>query len=250
MLNALVMLAIIEIFICYDMLLGLTRLLDPGRAFEAIEGLARRASWQIFALMRGYRQVRLDYENLSGRELPERFLLVTNHQSLLDIPLCILLFPGHRLRFVAKRELGTGLPFVSLLLRMQGHALVRRSGDATQAMRSLLRFARRCEREGSCPVVFPEGTRSRDGEMGAFHTAGVRKVLAETPLPMVVAVLDGGWRIARAESVIRNLKGARIRVRVLAVTPTIGAKREVLESLETARATIAEGLAELRAESD
>jgi 1-acyl-sn-glycerol-3-phosphate acyltransferase len=245
MLNVLVVASIIILFIGFDLLLGLMTLLAPGRAFETREGFSRTAVRLIFSLMRSYSRVRLVFENVSGRELPERFLLVGNHQSLLDIPVSIALFPGRALRFVAKRELGAFVPFVSLVLRSQGHALVRRHGDAAEAMRTIRRFAHRCAAEGSCPVIFPEGTRSRDGRVGAFHTAGVRKILAETPLPMVVAVYDGAWRVAGLSGVIMRLRGARFRVRVLSVSPPLSAKREVLRAIAGAREQIVASLAAL-----
>ncbi len=199
--------------------------------------------------MRLYCRVGLEYENRSGSELPERFLLVANHQSLLDIPVCFALFPGRRLRFVAKWELRDGIPFVSLILRIQGHALIRRDGEATQAMRSIRRYARRCEREGTCPVIFPEGKRSLDGEVGVFHTAGVRKILDETALPVVAAVLDGGWRVAKLKDILKNLGEARFRVRVLSVTPVLSAKKEVLVALAAAREEIAAGLKSMRSKA-
>jgi 1-acyl-sn-glycerol-3-phosphate acyltransferase len=246
--NGLVIIAIILLFISYEILLSLSRFLSPGRAFEITERLYKRAVHQIFNLMGTYCGVRLEFVNGSGRELPKRFLLVANHQSLMDIPVCIALFHEHKVRFVAKRELGSGIPFVSLILRSQGHALIKRRGDAPQAMRSILHFARRCEREGTCPVIFPEGTRSLDGTVGVFHTAGVRKVLAENPLPLVAAVIDGGWRIAKVKDLFRNLKGARYRVRILSISPSISKKKDVLEALERAREEIAIGLARMRAE--
>jgi 1-acyl-sn-glycerol-3-phosphate acyltransferase len=246
--NAVVIVAIVLLFVSYQFLLSLSRFLRPGRAFDTTERYYKRAVRQIFNLMNAYCRVRLEYENRSGRELPKRFLLVSNHQSLMDIPAFIALFPQRKVRFVAKRELGSGIPFVSLILRSQGHALIKRSGDAPQAMRSILRFARRCDREGTCPVIFPEGTRSRDGSVGVFHTAGVRKILTETPLPLVVAVIDGGWRIARLKSLLRNLQGVRFRVRVLSVTQTLSEKKDVLDALASAREEISLGLAAMRAE--
>jgi 1-acyl-sn-glycerol-3-phosphate acyltransferase len=246
MLSGLVVTSIIALFVCYEILLNLSHLLNPGQTFEITEGFARRSVRHIFNLMRTYCRVRLEFENLSGQELPPRFLLIANHQSLMDIPVCIALFSDRRVRFVAKRRLGRGVPFVSHILRSQGHALVEKSGDATHAMRTLLRFARRCDREGTCPIIFPEGTRSRDGAVGVFHTAGVRKILAETSLPVVVAVLDGGWRIAKLADLFSRLEGARFRVRVVSVTPTLSAKKEVLEAISRAREDIVAGLAEMR----
>jgi 1-acyl-sn-glycerol-3-phosphate acyltransferase len=248
MLNALVIVSILILFGCYDVLLTLSRFLAPSRAFETTEFFAKRSVRHIFSLMRSYCRVRIELENLSGRGLPEKFLLVVNHQSLMDIPACIALFPERMLRFVAKRELGDGIPFVSLILRSQGHALIRRKGDATQAMRSIRRYARRCQREGTCPVIFPEGTRSLDGEVGEFHTAGVRKILGETALPIVVAVLDGGWRIAKVKDLVKNLRGVRFRMHVLSVSEPLTEKKEVLEAISVAREDIVEGLRRMRSE--
>jgi 1-acyl-sn-glycerol-3-phosphate acyltransferase len=248
MLNGLVVTSIIVLFIYYEILLDICRLLNPGRAFEITEGIARRSVRHIFKLMRAFCRVRLEFENLSGRELPERFLLIANHQSLMDIPVCIASFSDRRVRFVAKRRLGWGVPFVSRILRSQGHALIERSGDATHTMRSLLRFARRCEREGTCPIIFPEGTRSLDGAVGVFHTAGVRKILAETYLPIVVAVFEGGWRIAKLADLFSKLDGARFRVRVISITPPLSAKMEVLDAISRAREDIVVGLAAMRSE--
>jgi 1-acyl-sn-glycerol-3-phosphate acyltransferase len=248
MLNGLVIIAILLIFFGYEVLLGLSRFLSPVRAFAWNERLFKRVAHQIFNLMGTYRKVSLAFENRSGRELPERFLLISNHQSLMDIPAFIELVSGRNLRFVAKRELGKGFPFVSNILRTQGHALVERDGDASQAMRAILRFTRRCEKECTCPVIFPEGTRSRDGDLGIFHTAGVRKILTETPLPVVVAVIDGGWRIAGARAMLRNLRGVRFRVRVLSVSQPLSAKKEVLEGIARAHDDIELGLATMRKE--
>jgi 1-acyl-sn-glycerol-3-phosphate acyltransferase len=246
--NSLVIVSILLLFIYYEFLLSLSRFLRPGRVFELNEGYFQRAVHRIFIMMSAYCRVSLEYKNSSGQELPERFLLVSNHQSLMDIPAYIALFPERKVRFVAKRELGVGVPLVSTILRSQGHALIKRDGDATQAMRSILRFARRCEKEGTCPVIFPEGTRSRDGYVGSFHTAGVRKILAETPLPIVVAVIDGGWRIARFKALILHLRGVRFRVRVLSVTRPLSAKKEVLDAIAKAREDISLGLAAMREE--
>jgi 1-acyl-sn-glycerol-3-phosphate acyltransferase len=247
--NAFVVTAILMLFAWYNILVGLLRILIPGKAAETTEEFARSSVRHIFSLMGFYCGVRLEIENRSGKELPSRFLLVTNHQSLIDIPVLMSLFPERKLRFVAKRELGDGIPWVSMILRTQGHALVRREGDAARSMRSIVRFAGRCRAEGTCPVVFPEGTRSRDGEVGPFRTAGVRKILSETPLPLVAAVLDGGWRVAKLRDVIRNLGGAEFKVRILSVDPSTAAKKEALAAIEKAREDIASSLEAMRLES-
>jgi 1-acyl-sn-glycerol-3-phosphate acyltransferase len=249
MLNGIMVASIIEVLVSFGIALGIAQVLFPRKSFSITQKLVWRVAHHIFNAMKAFVGATLEFENCSGQELPERFLLVTNHQSLMDIPLLIDQFSMRRIRFVAKKELGRGVPFVSLVLRSQGHALITRKGDATRAMRTILKMTRRCEAEGTCPVIFPEGTRSRDGQVGEFHTAGVRKILDETPLPMVVAVIDGGYRLSKLENVIGDISGIRFRVRVLDVTPPLSAKREVLSALEKARADIAAGLVELRKEA-
>jgi len=247
MINALVVAAIILQFVGYDIVLRLGRALRPSRAGQLTERIEKLAVGKIFTLLRTFCGFDLGFEDSSGSPLPGRFLLVANHQSLLDIPVAMALMPGHRLRFVAKKELGVGIPLVSAMLRNEGHALVRRKGDAAQAMATLARFARRCRRDGSCPVVFPEGTRSRDGEVGTFHTAGVRRVLGEEALPIVVAVMDGGWQVAKIGDIVRRMDGVRCRMRILATLPAPKGRKEVLAAMEEARALVVAALGSMRA---
>jgi len=242
----LVVLCVLLLFVLDEMRLQAARVTRGEKAAEAVDRYCARVVDQIFYLLRIYCGFRLEYEDRYGAELPERFMLVTNHQSLLDIPLCMKMVASRRLRFVAKKELGLGIPFVSSLLRTQGHALVKRKGDASHAMASLRRFARRCRMDGTCPIIFPEGTRSRTGELGVFYTAGVRKVQDEEPLPMVVAAIDGGWRVARLKEFIRNGRGSSYRFRLAAVLPAPKGKKETLEAIAKARAIIAAELADMR----
>jgi 1-acyl-sn-glycerol-3-phosphate acyltransferase len=246
MLNAIAIIGIIFVFCAYEVLLRFVRLVAPGESFANTQAFVRRSVRHIFSILKAYCRVELEFENRSGHELPARFLLVANHQSLLDIPVCIALFPEHRLRFVAKRELGDGIPFVSFILRKQGHALIRRQGDASQSMRTIKRFAKRCSKENTCPVIFPEGTRSRDGQLGTFHTAGVRKILEIEAVPIVVAVIEGSWRVGKIGDAFKNLQGTKFQVRVLSITEAMDKKKDILDTLARAREDIDRELTALR----
>jgi 1-acyl-sn-glycerol-3-phosphate acyltransferase len=246
MLVILVVICVFALFFRYDLQLRAARFIYRGKAVQLVDRYCARVVDRIFALLKTYCGFGLEFENRSGGELPERFMLIANHQSLLDIPVCIKTVASRRLRFVAKKELGGGVPFVSSVLRTQGHALVKRRGDSAQTMSTLHRFARRCRRDGTCPVVFPEGTRSRDGSMGTFYTAGVRKVQDEEPLPMVVAAIDGGWRVATFKDFVRNARGSRYRFRLAAVLPAPRGKKETLEAIAKARSIIDAELSDMR----
>ena len=46
------------------------------------------------------------------------------------------------------------------------------------------------------PVIFPEGSRSKDGNLKTFHAAGFRRFLNAAPMPVAVCAVDGGWKIS------------------------------------------------------
>lgn len=144
-----------------DLRIRLLFLLAPSRTawreFDRLQYLGCR--W-IVRLARVYGGLKVVRESAPGVTIPGSALIVANHQSLVDIPMLIYAFPGRSLRFVAKRELKFGLPAFSVALRKGRHALIERRGGMSANERRLRRLAREAAREGWCPVVFPEGTRS------------------------------------------------------------------------------------------
>ncbi|HET7838830.1 MAG TPA: lysophospholipid acyltransferase family protein [Rectinemataceae bacterium] len=246
MLNAIIIAVIVFVFIYYDALIRFNRVFRRKRALEITEVYGARTVERIFRLFQVYAGFRIEFEDRSGTPLPERFLLVANHQSLLDIPITMGLLRSRRLRFVAKRELGKGIPLVSVLLNTVGHALINRKGDAMRAMTTIDGFAKRCRRDGTCPVIFPEGTRSRTGEVGPFHTAGVRRLFEEESLPVVVAAIEGGWRVAKFRDLIANLSGGSYCLRLIAVLPPPKGKKETLEAVQKARELCVAAIRDMR----
>lgn len=124
-------------------------------------------------------------------------VVVSNHQSMFDIPFLCVALCRLRLRFVAKTELAAKIPGISIALRNGEHALIDRA-DPDQAMPELERTAKLSKQEGFALVVFPEGTRSRNGNLRQFKSGGVAKIveiLGEAILLPVV--IKGSWRIAR-----------------------------------------------------
>jgi len=101
------------------------------------------------------------------------YLIVSNHAGMADIPL-ILGSIHLNLRFVAKEELGR-IPLLGQVMKGSGYVLIKR-GQNREALQSLLEAAKRL-REGRSMHIFPEGTRSEDGQLlpfkrGAFIIAG------------------------------------------------------------------------------
>jgi 1-acyl-sn-glycerol-3-phosphate acyltransferase len=163
--------------------------------------------------------------------LPPVFLLVSNHQSLADIPILPLIFPHHHIRFVAKSELKYGVPYISIALRLGRHAVISRTSDYRAGRRTILKIADLAV-EGVCPVVFPEGRRSRTGEVQAFQSGAFRIIQERSPLPVLSVAVDGGYRISTLIRLVTKLRGTTYRAKPLTLYPAPRGKKEVLELLE------------------
>jgi 1-acyl-sn-glycerol-3-phosphate acyltransferase len=179
--------------------------------------------------------LRVALESSIAGPLPAAVLVVSNHQSLIDIAAMYLALPGHHLRFVAKAELGSRVLLVSASLRYGRHAIIARGGSFSRTREALLRLARQ---PGVSPVVFPEGTRSRDGTVGRFHSAAVRVLIEACSLPILAVAVDGG-RHLRSLSQLNRLGGVDYRVKLLGLHPRPPTREGALEVLDCIRDQIA-----------
>lgn len=102
---------------------------------------------------------------IEGREnLPAEggFLLASNHQSYMDIPLLSVACRRH-VSFVARDSLARSVA-MRFILHQTGSVLVQRDASDRRALREM---AAHLEQDDAV-AVFPEGTRSHDGRLGAF----------------------------------------------------------------------------------
>lgn len=118
-------------------------------------------------------------------------IFVSNHQSMFDIWAMFATLPVS-LRFIAKKELSR-IPVFAHAMRHAGHVFIDRK-DRSQAAEAMRRAGRRMQEEGLSLGLFPEGTRSRDGELGAFKK-GTFALAIETQAALVPIVVDGGAEI-------------------------------------------------------
>ncbi|MGN0730037.1 lysophospholipid acyltransferase family protein [Treponema sp.] len=199
----------------------------------------------VFALLGFYRKFRLLEDKKSLENLPPQFVVISNHQSLFDIVVYLRFFGGKKARFVAKDTLGC-VPMVGKMLKSQGHCMIPRHGSPSVAMLSIDSFSGRVLSGGKTPIIFPEGTRTRDGNVGQFYAAGFRRLVEGTSLPVAVCALDGGWQISRLDSLFKNLHRGSYRVKVLKVFPFPSTKDEQKNVLEEARELIKNQLDEWR----
>lgn len=142
------------------------------------------------------------------------YLVMSNHQSLLDIPSIIGTFPG-RVRMVGKKELGE-VPIWGHAMKAAGVVFVDRN-NREQSIAALER-AKEQLLQGTSIWIAPEGTRSRDGELGPFKKGGFH-LARQLALPIAPAWITGTAHIVAPDSFGVNLHGA-VTVRYGQAIPT------------------------------
>jgi len=173
----------------------------------------------------------------------EPCLVLMNHQSLVDILNAVLLSDPYVPAFVTRRRYARFIPAVSLCLRLQGAPIIDPEGARRHALASIAEAAR-TRRQGL--LLFPEGHRSRDGEIQPWKTAGALAVLRERRLPVYAVVTDGVWEVRRLVDMLFGVDRIHGRTEVLGpFTPPEDA-RQLSAFLHEVRERMVEHLREMR----
>jgi 1-acyl-sn-glycerol-3-phosphate acyltransferase len=158
---------------------------------------------------------RLRVEGIENVDWSRPHVFVANHQSIIDVCALFRALPVP-LRFVLKQELAT-VPFIGWYARAMGMVFIER-GKAHSAARSLNAAADLLER-GATLCAFPEGTRSRNGELRPFK-GGVFQAAIAAQVPVVPVAIEGSGVVLPPSGF--RVRPGTIRVRVGAPIPTLG----------------------------
>ena len=197
---------------------------------------------RVFSVLSCYRKFHFFGYKDKLKELPKQFIVISNHQSLLDIPAFMNFFRDKEIRFVAKDVLARHIPLVSEMLRAQQHCMVPRKGSPMIAMKVIQNFGNRVLEKNQIPIIFPEGTRTRDGNVGKFYSAGFRKLCESTNLPVVACALDGGYQIRDLKNIMTNLKNGCYRVKIMKIFDCPKSKEDEQFILDESKRLIQEQL--------
>ncbi len=120
----------------------------------------------------------------------QSYVFVANHQSMFDVWLVYGWLPVI-FKWLMKAELRK-VPFVGTGCKAAGHIFIDRR-NAKAAMESLKEVEKQLM-NGVCTVIFPEGTRSLNGEVGRFKR-GAFQIAWDLGLPVIPLSLDGCYEV-------------------------------------------------------
>lgn len=168
------------------------------------------------------------------------YVIVSNHQSNFDIMADLLAVPVPG-RFMAKKELYR-IPVVGAAMKATGMVKVDRTQHGSSVHAQLTADARANTDAARSVIVYPEGTRSRTGELMAFKR-GAFAIAIAGQLPILPVTIAGSHRAWPPKGAVR---GGPIVARVHDPIETVGMTKDDIASLsEQVRAAIAADLADL-----
>ena len=179
-------------------------------------------------------------EGLENVDRKARYVIVLNHQAMVDIG--ALYNVPLNFRWVSKREVFK-TPFFGQYLVLHGDICINR-GRASEALEQMVRDGKLWISRGASVAVFPEGTRSKDGEIHRFK-AGAFTLAKEAGVEILPVVLDGTKTLIKKNALFNW--GNRITIRVL---PPVSAGRvaaaETHELMQEVHDAMCAALAEIR----
>lgn len=179
--------------------------------------------------------IRIELTGLENVPVGRPCIFMCNHVSNLDPPVLLPLLPG-RCSVMLKKQL-MRIPILGTAMRMGKFVPVER-GHRREAAQASVTAAADALRSGLNMLIFPEGTRSKDGRLAAFKK-GPFFLAKQTEAPIVPIALSGTERMMRKGSVAITPGIARVQL-LPAIDPAQYETRE--ELMKAVRQAIADAL--------
>jgi len=148
---------------------------------------------------------------INGREKAIKgttYIIISNHQSLLDILLLNCL--RYRYKWISKIEL-TKVPVIGWYLKMADYIVIDRGNEDSKT--EMLEKSYTCLKKGISIMIFPEGTRSLNNEIG-FFKRGPFQLALQANIPLLPVLIDGTGGILPKHGLIFG-SGHEIRIKVM-----------------------------------
>jgi len=175
---------------------------------------------------------RYTFHNPHNIPLDRPAIIVSNHQSMNDIPPIIWWMRKFEPKFVSKKELGKGIPSVSYNLRHGGSVLIDRT-DPKQSLNQIISLGKYIETHKRAAVIFPEGTRSRNGSPKSFKTTGLKLLIRNAPSALIIPIsINNSWKMLKYGKFPYGL-GNHIKINVHAPVEIQGDIDTLITEIET-----------------
>ena len=169
-------------------------------------------------------RVPISVSGLSNIEPDTSYVYMANHQSNFDIPALLGYLPV-QFRWLAKAELFK-IPVFGRAMRGAGYVKIDRFNQES-AFESINEAAEKMK-NGVSIMIFPEGTRSKDGSIKPFKKGGFVMAI-DSGVPIVPVILRGTWSIMAKSSLRINYGG--VEMEIAKPIETTGYSRETKEEL-------------------
>lgn len=185
-------------------------------------------------------RIRVTVKGLSNIDPKRSYIYMSNHQSNFDIPVLLAYLPV-QFRWIAKNELFK-IPIFGYAMKRAGYISIDRSGRKSTLQS--IRNAAEIIRNGVSVIIFPEGTRSQDGNLKSFKNGGF--VLAvDSGVPIIPIIIHGTWQIMSKNQL--RIKPGRVVLEIQKPVESSNFSRKTKNDLlEKVRQIISDGLEEER----
>lgn len=175
---------------------------------------------------------RIRFEGFEKLPAGRPLIIVANHQSAWDIPPVVWGFRRHHPKFISKKELAKNIPSISYNLKHGGSALIDRKNGA-QSIKELIKLGQKVEKNKYSVCIFPEGTRSTNGQMRSFQSAGIKTLLKVAPSAVIIPfAIDGNCNLQVRKSWVMRL-GIKLNYKVLdPIEPGTKSAEEIVTETE------------------
>lgn len=210
---------------------------DRSKPLEKQNVICRGGCAGVIGMLCAYCGVRAHILNEDRLPKDRHFLLVCNHRSMFDPLLIMDRLRDYNISFISKPS-NLQIPLIGRIAYGAGFLPIDRENNRA-ALKTILQAADYLKRGVCSMAVYPEGTRSRDGQLLPFHP-GCFKVAQRAGAPLVISSVRGTENVKKG----LFLKGTDVYLDIIEVLPPEKVKAmSTIELADYSRKLIEESLA-------